>query len=407
MVKEALEYLFFSGAVGSAGRTPQFERRYDVIERVLPRGVHETPTPSNDEAFRALTRIAARAHGVATEPDLRDYFRLKPPDSQRAVAELVDVGRAPPGAGRGLGAARPTCIATPACRAASRPARCWRRSTRWSGSATGSSSSSTSTTASRSTSSPRSGSSATTCCRSCSTTPSWPGSTSRPTARRGPCWCRPRGPRSARPSTPPRSCWPSCGSWPRWLDLDDVVIVGRGDAPRRRAQGPGPLVEGRRAGPRRGGRACARRAARRRHSGTWLAAVPRARKPARLATAHEVGLSSAWKSSTRRRPSVAYAHRAATSTARAARPGPGQRARPSSRRRRSRTRSPRCTARCGRSGCAAGTEDPGAVRVPSASGPVAEAARHDSGLGQVSDGAAVVLDADSTGGWRGPPSPPA
>ena len=44
MVKEALEYLFFSGAVGSAGRTSQFERRYDVIERVLPRGVHATPT---------------------------------------------------------------------------------------------------------------------------------------------------------------------------------------------------------------------------------------------------------------------------------------------------------------------------------------------------------------------------
>ena len=53
MVKEALEYLFFSGAVGSAGRTTQFERRYDVIERVLPRAVLETPTPPPEEAFRA------------------------------------------------------------------------------------------------------------------------------------------------------------------------------------------------------------------------------------------------------------------------------------------------------------------------------------------------------------------
>ena len=102
MVKEALEYLFFSGAVGSAGRTTQFERRYDVIERVLPRAVHAAPTPPEDEAFRALTLIAARAHGVATEPDLRDYFRLKPPDSQRAVARAGRVRRPAAGRGRGL-----------------------------------------------------------------------------------------------------------------------------------------------------------------------------------------------------------------------------------------------------------------------------------------------------------------
>jgi uncharacterized protein YcaQ len=92
MVKEALEYLFFSGAVGSAGRTGQFECRYDVIERVLPRSVLETPTPPNEEAFRALTLIAARAHGVGTEACLRDYFRLRPKESQQAVAELVESG---------------------------------------------------------------------------------------------------------------------------------------------------------------------------------------------------------------------------------------------------------------------------------------------------------------------------
>jgi uncharacterized protein YcaQ len=92
MVKEALEYLFFSGEVGSAGRTPQFERRYDVIERVLPRAVRDMPTPTNEEAFRALTRIAARAHGVGTEPCFRDYFRLRPEESKLAVAELVEDG---------------------------------------------------------------------------------------------------------------------------------------------------------------------------------------------------------------------------------------------------------------------------------------------------------------------------
>jgi uncharacterized protein YcaQ len=36
--------------------------------------------------------IAARALGIATEPDLRDYFRLKPEDSKPRLAELVEAG---------------------------------------------------------------------------------------------------------------------------------------------------------------------------------------------------------------------------------------------------------------------------------------------------------------------------
>jgi uncharacterized protein YcaQ len=91
-VKRALEFLFYAGEISSAGRTTSFERRYAVPERVLPRAVVEAPDPTDEEAFVELTRIAARAHGVATEPCLRDYFRLKPDDSQAAVAALVDAG---------------------------------------------------------------------------------------------------------------------------------------------------------------------------------------------------------------------------------------------------------------------------------------------------------------------------
>ena len=90
--KRALEFLFWSGQVTAAGRTSSFERLYDLPERVLPPKILARPTPAEDEAQRALLRIAARALGVATERDLRDYFRLDPADSRARVAELVEAG---------------------------------------------------------------------------------------------------------------------------------------------------------------------------------------------------------------------------------------------------------------------------------------------------------------------------
>src|SRR3954462_12361105 len=90
-VKRALEFLFWSGEITSARRR-RFERLYDVPERVLPKAVLDTPTPDDDEAQRALLRVAARSLGVATEPDLRDYFRLPTAESKARVAELVEAG---------------------------------------------------------------------------------------------------------------------------------------------------------------------------------------------------------------------------------------------------------------------------------------------------------------------------
>lgn len=86
--KVALEYLFFTGQVAAARRI-NFERRYDMIDRVLPAEVRERPTPSVEDAQRQLVRVAARALGVATEPDLGDYFRLPRSSSKERVAELV------------------------------------------------------------------------------------------------------------------------------------------------------------------------------------------------------------------------------------------------------------------------------------------------------------------------------
>ena len=90
-VKRALEFLFWSGEVTSARRR-RFERLYDVPERVLPAAVLAAPTPDDDESQRELLRVAARAMGVATEPDLRDYFRLPSAESKARIPELVEAG---------------------------------------------------------------------------------------------------------------------------------------------------------------------------------------------------------------------------------------------------------------------------------------------------------------------------
>lgn len=94
-VKRAVEYLFWSGEITSARRV-RFERRYDLPDRVIPATIRAVPAPTVEEAQRELLRIAARAMGVATEPDLRDYFRLPSAESKRRVAELVDAGELQP-----------------------------------------------------------------------------------------------------------------------------------------------------------------------------------------------------------------------------------------------------------------------------------------------------------------------
>ena len=90
--KVALEHLFWSGRVTTSVRTRQFERLYDLTERVLPAQVLAVPTPAAAEAQRALVERAARAHGVATERDLRDYYRLGVLEARSAVQALVDDG---------------------------------------------------------------------------------------------------------------------------------------------------------------------------------------------------------------------------------------------------------------------------------------------------------------------------
>ncbi|MEI7600344.1 MAG: crosslink repair DNA glycosylase YcaQ family protein [Aestuariivirga sp.] len=89
--KLALETLFDQGLVTTASRNG-FERLYDIPERVIPADVLALPAPSEKDAIRQLLDLSARAHGVGTEIDLRDYFRLPIQETRAALAELVADG---------------------------------------------------------------------------------------------------------------------------------------------------------------------------------------------------------------------------------------------------------------------------------------------------------------------------
>src|SRR6478672_2253165 len=90
--KKVMEYLFAAGRLAVSGRNTAFERLYDLPERVIPRAHLEAPEPTVEEASVELLRRAAVAHGVGTEFDLRDYFRMRPELTKPALATLVESG---------------------------------------------------------------------------------------------------------------------------------------------------------------------------------------------------------------------------------------------------------------------------------------------------------------------------
>jgi uncharacterized protein len=91
-VKTVLEWLFYVGEVTSAYRNSQFERVYDLPERVIPHSVLALPTPSPQDSVTGLIRRAARALGIAEESSLRDYFRTRRDMTRLAITTLVENG---------------------------------------------------------------------------------------------------------------------------------------------------------------------------------------------------------------------------------------------------------------------------------------------------------------------------
>jgi uncharacterized protein YcaQ len=58
------------------------------VGRVIP----AMPAPSRDDAQRELIRIVARAHGIAAQKQLGDYFHLPAAHAKARVTELVLAG---------------------------------------------------------------------------------------------------------------------------------------------------------------------------------------------------------------------------------------------------------------------------------------------------------------------------
>lgn len=96
----ALEYHFARGSLAVAQRLPNFQRVYDLPERIIPHEHLQRTMPEQDAA-RELLRLAAGALGVATLHDLADYYRMSPRDAAPMIQDLVADGTLSPVAVQG------------------------------------------------------------------------------------------------------------------------------------------------------------------------------------------------------------------------------------------------------------------------------------------------------------------
>lgn len=87
--KAALEWLLRIGKVTVSTRR-NFERVYDLTERVLPSQIVSSPLVPENQARGELILIAARALGVATVDDLADCFCTPLIKTRSAVSELLE-----------------------------------------------------------------------------------------------------------------------------------------------------------------------------------------------------------------------------------------------------------------------------------------------------------------------------
>lgn len=87
----ALEYHFGRGKLAVRRRMPNFQRVYDLPERLIGDELRGIRMRKND-ACRELLRQSAAALGLATQRDLADYYRMSPRDAAPRIRELIEDG---------------------------------------------------------------------------------------------------------------------------------------------------------------------------------------------------------------------------------------------------------------------------------------------------------------------------
>ena len=91
MPRWSLEYHFGQGSIAVANRLPNFQREYDLPERLID-AAHLEKRLSRDDAQRELLRQASRSCGISTTRDLADYYRMSPREASPRIQELIEAG---------------------------------------------------------------------------------------------------------------------------------------------------------------------------------------------------------------------------------------------------------------------------------------------------------------------------
>lgn len=88
----ALDYLFRIGAVGIR-RVGNFEKEWDLTDRIVPPEIRARPTPDEDDALRELLVRSGQALGLGTQGCLVDYFRIPKKPAGALLRDVVEDGR--------------------------------------------------------------------------------------------------------------------------------------------------------------------------------------------------------------------------------------------------------------------------------------------------------------------------